>query len=240
LEGVSEDAGSVRAKVVIMCHNDGANSDRLAEKLSSSFYVSVFDSGSENGKAPAVRAERLPNLYWTGCWAEALRRYGGYDALWVVCGDVTLPGKAESYLEAMGTAMPFGCWSPAVDGNRLDLMSSLKAKGRLLETRRLEGMCLAVSRGGAAAIGGMPSCNKLGWGMDTWMCWMTRKAGYRNILDGRVLALHPAGCGYGKEEARREMETTMRKLVGSDWRRKTAHESDVFESIVVREVGNRR
>jgi hypothetical protein len=218
-----------------MCHNYGLNADFMSEWMRHEFDVTIFDSGSTE-EPPTAPALKLPNLFWSGCWHEAIRHYHDYDILWVVCADVELHLDAAAYRGALESAYPFGCWSPAIMGSSLDLMSYGKAKERLWTTRRLEGMCLAVGRELMTQMRGMPAGNKFGWGMDTYMCWRAKEAGLRNLLDGRVFAFHPQARGYSSDAAHLEMKQTMVKLIGPDWRQKASHHVDSFEELVIGEV----
>jgi len=223
----------VRPVAVVMCHNDGRRAERLRDALSEAFEVAVFDSGSDEEEVPSG-AERFPNIYWTRIWNEALRRFGGRDAIWVLCSDIELTAPASDYLEAMGSAMPFGCWSPAIEGRSLDFMKASRTAGKACSVLSLEGMCMGVSREGAAAVGKLPSRNRVGWGMDHLMSWRCRKDGMRNVLDGRVVVRHSEACGYDDRLALMEMYHTMSEEEGPHWREVIGSSSDWFRDNVLR------
>lgn len=209
-----------RIKVVVMCHNTPDATDELYGRLSECFNVTVFDSGSDEDKRPRCPAERLPNLYWTGCWLEAMRRWSDVEFLWVIGGDVSLRSEPRFYLEAMVSMRKYdvAIWSPAIYGRAHDCMSADKAAGRVWSVYRLEGQALALSGKMMAKIDRtFPPGNRLGWGIDVWLCWTSWSGGMRNILDGRVAIEHPGGTGYNVNEAAEECERYLYSLAGPAW-----------------------
>jgi GT2 family glycosyltransferase len=223
----------VKVKAVVMCHNTPDTTARLWSELSGVFDVSVIDSGSDPEHMPLCPdVERCENLYWTGCWNKAIDMVGDADVLWVLGGDLELRAPAGDYLEAIRTAMPFGCWSPAVVGRCRPLMDSGRAAGRVLEVWHLEGMGMAVSREALEVIGRLPEENRLGWGLDIWMCWKSWKADMRNVLDGRVRLFHPAIQGYGADDAWTEMGEFFSGFMGAGWRNELRYWSDDFDKNV--------
>lgn len=230
----------MRIKVVVMCHNKPDTTRELYEKLSGCFDVTVFDSGSDEGKRPICPCETFPNLYWTGCWAEAMKRYGDYDFLWVVGGDVTLRSTAGEYLKSLTLAatVDTACWSPAIEGRCREIMRADKAGYRTLCVCLLEGQAMALSGRVMAAMGrSIPPGSRLGWGVDFWMCWMGWKHGMRNILDGSVRLYHPEETGYDWREAQAEQIRFMASVGGPRWEvEMRAHPlCEVFENNVVGE-----
>lgn len=224
-----------RIKAVVMCHNTPDSTDELYRRMFGSLDVTVFDSGSDEDKRPKCPAERLPNLYWTGCWLEAMRRWGDVDFLWVVGGDVSLESDPRSYADAMASMRGHNvaCWSPVVNGRAHDYMQAAKAKGRVWSVYRLEGQAMALSGEMMGRIGRkFPPGNKLGWGIDVWLCWKAWTSGMRNVLDGRVSVAHPDGTGYDVNEAARQCECFLYSVVGPRWPLDT-RTMEVFETFEV-------
>lgn len=208
----------MRLKVIIMSHDTPFTTRALYDIFSGTLDVTVMDVGSSKGKEPPCPADRYPNLYYTGCWREAMKRFGEYDVVWVIGGDVTARNTAAEYRYAIETAMPFGLWSPTFSGYSREVMSDDKAVGLTFNVFHLEGIALAISRDMIKQIGGdIPGDNILGWGVDIWMSWVGWTTARRNVLDGRVSMYHPEGCGYSRKEARIEMDKFMKTTVGPDW-----------------------
>ena len=210
----------MKIKAVIMSHNTPDTTNELYDKLSQCFDVTVFDSGSDRGKTPGCPFLSFENIYWGGCWNEAMRRSGDSELLWVIGGDVTLvdpSSKYEIFLREIDR-YNVGCWSPVVQGRMRDIMSLKKTRGRVLSVYHLEGIAFAASKKLMDLMNRrFPEGNKLGWGLDLLMCWTGWTSGMRNILDGRVSIYHPDICGYSMTEASKEMQRYMNVVLGEDW-----------------------
>jgi len=221
----------MRIKVIIMSHDTPKTTKALYDLLHGTMDVTVFNVGSSEGMSPLCPFDLYPNLYYTGCWREAMRRFGDYDVLWVIGGDVTAQNTANEYRIAIETAMPFGTWSPSIVGSSRDVMSRDKVNGRVLDVFHLEGIATAISQNMMRMIDwDIPDGSKLGWGIDLWMSWMGWITLHRNILDGRVSLHHPGSCGYNKFVARNEMSFFMYNSMGPDWE-KEARTKPEFQSF---------
>lgn len=208
----------MKVKVVIMSHNTPHTTKALYDLLSVVFDVTVFNVGSREGMNPVCPYELYPNLYYTGCWREAMRRFGHYDALWVIGGDVTAQNTALEYWYAIETAMPFGLWSPSIDGHSREVMSKKHANGKILNVYHLEGIAFAMSKHMMRQISyDIPRGNVLGWGVDIWMSWEGWRSGQNNVLDGRVSLQHPLKCGYCQQSAKTEMKEFLESVMGPQW-----------------------
>jgi len=87
----------MRIKVIIMSHDTPKTTKALYDLLHGTMDVTVFNVGSSEGMSPLCPFDLYPNLYYTGCWREAMRRFGDYDVLWVIGGDVTAQNTANEY-----------------------------------------------------------------------------------------------------------------------------------------------
>lgn len=210
-------------KTVIMCHNTPRTTEALYGQLSGLGYVDVFDSGSDEDKRPECPCERFENLYWSGCWKEAMKRYGDADFLWVLGGDVSLVDEPRKYYECLEemTKHNVGCWSPAVSGSCRGVMSMDSAVGKMWSVYHIEGIAMVASRSLMREMGySFPARNKYGWGLDMWMSYLGWDRGMRNVIDGRVSIVHPAHRGYDSQEAWDEMCLWMEEVYGKDWMQK--------------------
>lgn len=208
----------MRIKAVIMCHNTQCTTDALYYALEPILDVTVFNVGSEDGKGPTCPHDNYPNIYYTGCWKEAMRRFGDYDVLWVIGGDVTLKNTGMEYREAIETSMPFAFWSPVVDGYSRAIMHEKLVQGRVLNVYHIEGIAMAVSHEIMEKINySIPEGSTLGWGIDLWMSLVGWNSPRCNILDGRVVMKHPETCGYSRPEAMRQMYRFLSQMFGPTW-----------------------
>jgi len=218
-----------RIKAVIMHHNTPENADQLYDALSRAFDdVEIFDNGSDSDKVPVHVTRSRPNVYWTGTWNEVLATCRDYDAVWVVGGDIMLVQPPEAYRKAIESALPFGCWSPAVTGRAKPFMQAARYNGKAFKVRHIEGMALAVSKEFMEKVPRLPEGSPLGFGQDLWMCYISRQNGMDNIIDGTVSVVHPSGTGYDMAEAGRQMEEMFTKQVGANWRMVIEY-TDLFE-----------
>jgi len=234
--GIVYDTEKPYIKVVIMNHNQ-TEADRLYNQLSPIFDVSVFDSGSDADKVPKCVTHRYDNIYWTGCWNEAMRLFGrDYDVVWVVAADVELLDSPDSYKEAIEISFPFGCWSPSIVGDGRSAMKHSATGGKLCEVYNLEGICMAVSKKVTEAVPSLPAGNDIGWGQDLWLSYMARKIGLKNYLDGRIVVKHPDVSGYNRDEALIGMISMFNRLIGPNWRDEIRHWSNDFGHNLVQEV----
>ena len=233
----------MRIKVVIMSHDTPKTTKALYDLLHGTMDVTVFNVGSSEGMSPLCPADLYPNLYYTGCWREAMRRFGDYDVLWLIGGDVTAENTADEYKNAIETVMPFGTWSPVIVGRSREVMSKGKANGRILNVFHLEGIATAISQDMMKIIDwDIPDGSKLGWGIDIWMSWLGWTTMSRNILDGRVSLHHPFGCGYNRFNARKEVNVFLYSAVGPDWESqlRIAPEFERFNNNIRQVLGGER
>ena len=223
-----------RIKAVVMSHDQPESVDRLYEALAPAFDdVEVFDSGSAPDKVPVHATRSFPNVYWTGLWEEVFRTCSGYDAVWVLGGDVTLEAPAMAYRESMERALPFGCWSPAVNGRAKPFMRPEQFGGMARRVLNVEGIAMAASGELLRAAGGLPGGSRLGFGQDLWMCMRARELGMSNAIDGGVTVRHPQGTGYDDAEACRQMDEAFSGPMGKGYRRDRFLFSDLPEENFV-------
>ena len=232
-------SGSPRIKVVILNHNKPENADRLFEQLSTVFDdVEIFDSGSDCGKIPINVTRSFSNIYWTGAWNEIMRTCSDYDAVWMLGCDIELRDAPEKYKEAMGKALPFGVWSPCVEGRAHDYMQANHfGHGQPKSVRCIEGMALALSGALMRNVKELVKGSSIGFGQDLWLCYMARQSGMKNIIDGRIKVFHPVGIGYSLEKACGEMESTFSNLYGGDFRNtifdwKAGYEDNLLGEVI--------
>ena len=214
-----------RIKAVILNHNKPENSDKLFEQLFGIFDdVEIFDSGSDAGKIPIHVSRSFSNIYWTGAWNEIMRTCSDYDTVWMLGCDIELRDEPLKYRQLIEKSLPFGCWSPCIDGRALDFMSSrYYSHGQPKSVRCIEGMALAVSGSLMMAVAELPKGSPIGFGQDLWLCYMARQMGLNNVIDGRVSVFHPSGIGYNIHTALKQMEDTFSLLYGK------GYAQDIFE-----------
>lgn len=227
-------------RTVIMCHNTPRTTETLYAQLSGMGKVEVFDSGSDEDKRPECPCERFGNLYWTGCWEEAMRRHGDADFLWVVGGDVSLKDEPWKYYKAMEEVAKYdvACWSPAVEGSCRGVMSKEEAGNKVWSVYHVEGIAMAASKRLMKEMGfGFPAASRCGWGLDMWMNCLGWEKGMRNVLDGRVSMVHPDVRGYDSQDAWDEMCSWLGDLYGKEWMSKVRFNTRDGFMENIREVG---
>lgn len=207
-------------KPIILNHNNPENADCLYSRLKTAFPdVELWDSGSPKEGIPENITEAFANIYWEGAWREAMRRYADREVVWILGCDLGLKQSAEKYRQAIETSIPFGCWSPAIDGRAHDFMQEEYCDGRCGVTN-VEGMGLAVSGELIRTIRARFAVSTvIGFGQDFWLCAKARENNMTNFVDGRVSVKHPPGIGYNEEKAHQLMEAAFSARYGRDFRR---------------------
>lgn len=206
----------LKIHVAIICHSQPDTTDALYRHLSECFDVSIIDSGSEPLRRPRSPHERHENIYWTGCFNEALKKHGACDVLWVIGGDCTATMTASKYRDAINSAWPFGVWSPSIVGRCRRQMARSGSVPR--EVDWAEGIAMAVAPSLLAAHEGFPAALSIGWGCDVLAGHWARKDGRRVLVDDRVSVNHPPGTGYSQNEARKQMDSYFLSEHGCNWR----------------------
>lgn len=235
-----------RIKVIVLNHMMPENSDRLAEQLGTSFpEVEVWDSGSDGSGIPMRLTESFGNIYWEGAWEEAMRRYSDYDVVWILGCDIELRMSPERYRQAIESSVPFGCWSPAIEGRAHPFMLARHCDGWRWPVKNVEGMCMAVSGDLIRAVGKeFEVKTKIGFGQDYWLSAMSRRYGLTNYIDGWVEVFHPASIGYDEKEAHDAMEKAFSERFGTDFRRTLFEYEESFEGNLketdMKEIGKAR
>jgi len=230
----------MRIKVAVLNHNEPERTENIHEFLRGAFdEVEIIDSGSDSDKVPAGVTIALPNVYWTGAWNELLARYSDWDAIWMLPDDIEFKNTAEEYRQAIETAMPFGCWSPCIEGRAHPFMKAENfVDGLPLEVINSEGMTLAVSGELARDVQKLVE-GSAGYGQDFWLCFRSRKMGLRNILDGRVRIFHEEEIRYDDEKWLAEMNEVFGHLYGPNFREEIFEYREDFQGNTIRvaEVG---
>jgi len=232
-----EDSAGPKVKVVILNHNNPENSDRLYEQLSEAFDdIEIWDSGSDGDKIPIHVSKAYGNIYWAGCWNEIMATCSDYDAVWMLGDDIKLKSKPKQYREAMESALPFGCWSPCVEGRAKPFMQARHYKdNRPRKVKNMEGMAMAVSGELMKLAVSLPEGSR-GYGQDLWLCHMARKNELKNVIDGRVRVHHPQEVRYDDSEFVKEMEETFGKMFGRDFRWTAFEYDDRFEENIMDKI----
>ena len=229
-----DDHSSPAIKVVILNHNKPENADKLFEQLSKAFDVAIWDSGSDPDKIPIHVTRSFPNIYWTGAWNEIMRTHSGYDAVWMIGCDIELKSEPIEYRNAIEAALPFGCWSPCIEGRAHPFMQSSNYTGLPMSVKNIEGMALAVSGRLMREVKELVAGSPIGFGQDFWLCHKAREMGMENVIDGRVKLFHPEGIGYDEKEALQQMETAFSNLYGSDFRNTVFEYDERYEGNLVK------
>lgn len=233
--------GDWSIKVVIINHNKPASADILYDKLSKAFDdVELIDCGSDEHLIPSNLTIPLDNVYWEGAWRYVMGKWFEYDVIWVVGGDIRLEDSPHDYRRAIEESMPFGCWSPSLDGRAHPFMLSGNYNRERRRVRNVEGMCLAVSGRLIRAVGcDFELSTTYGFGQDYWLSAMSRKNGLSNYIDGSVRVFHPQGIGYDESRAHDLMEEKFSQRYGSDFRKTFFEYESSFEGNLEEDMSSR-
>lgn len=209
----------MKIKAVIVHYNKPENADKLFEQLSPVFDTELWDCGSPAHRIPKHVTHPLENIYMGGAWNKSLT-YTDCDAIWVIGCDVTLVNQPQEYFSAIVSALPFGVWSPCIDGRAHPFMLAENYRDKKPFTvRNIEGVSFCLSGALMKEVGQLIPGSHYGFGHDYWLCYRSRKAGMRNIIDGRVCLIHPPGIGYDEKKAHDLMDEVFGSKYGPDYRR---------------------
>lgn len=181
-------------KIVIISCNQKSTTEKLYNQFASAGYSpSVIASGCDKSQIPDCDdMEITQNIWWSGCWQKAIDQCLEESVLWVIGGDIELLCSPHEYIQSIESSMPFGLWSPSIEGNAHEYMCS--KPGVINRVKFLEGICMAISKRFIRDLGGIlpySSFNYIGWGTDVLLSIKSRIFGYENILDGGVSVYHP-------------------------------------------------
>lgn len=226
-----DDHASPNIKVIILNHNKPENADKLYKELSKCFEVEIWDSGSDSDKIPINVTKSFPNIYWTGTWNEIMRTCSEYDAVWMIGCDIELKSHPLEYRRAIEASLPFGCWSPCVQGRAHPFMQAKNyGHNKPMSVRNIEGMAMAVSGQLMRKAKKLPEGSPIGFGQDFWLCYISRNNGMKNIIDGSVAVFHPEGIGYDEVEAMKQMESAFSSMYGSGFRQTIFQYDERYEA----------
>jgi|GEM_PF-1451425 len=209
---------------VLFCifnHNCNDNSIFWSESFSPWFKTVILDSGSE---PPCVHpsAVNLDNVYYSGLMNEAYARAveGGYKWVVVLTSDLRIsekdiPRLARS-ISKMSKAVNVGLYQPANSLKGTAHWHSMRKRPYKLRRRRFqEGWFHMVRTDVLGKICPVDtSVNRLGWGLDVALSYYCLKEDLLILVDSRIPVEHPAGTGYNREEAERQMKVWFSLIPG--------------------------
>ena len=204
-------------------HNQHDGAARWADLLSPHFDTVILDSGSMP-PCPHPAAVHLDNVYYSGLMNQAydLLVARGYRWLLVVTGDIEIDGPNAEKLVAgirdilrtsnVGLYQPSCGWS--LHGRAL-YQSVCHFTGRMRKVNFQEGWFHLVRTDLLQEICPIDcGLNRLGWGVDLALSHFARVRKLLVLVDDRIRVVHPAGTGYNKEEALRQMRAWHATLPG--------------------------
>ena len=235
VEMIEDEHEDLKILPIILNHNKPENADSLYEQLSQVFdKVELFDSGSDFDKVPINVTSSFPNIYWTGAWNDAMDRFSDYDVIWIIGCDIQLLNEVNEYKRSIVDSYPFGCWSPSIKGRAHPFMLTQNYEGKAYEVNNIEGMAFAISGKLAKEVGQLLSGSEIGFGQDYWLCYKSRQAGMRNVIDGSVALFHPDDIGYDEQLAHGQMEKAFAKTYGPNFRQDIFNYSPSFDGNKIR------
>lgn len=205
----------------IFNYNDNAHACEWANRLSPCFDTLILDSGS-HPRCEHPCAVALDNLYYSGLMNEACRRAveGNYPWVMVVTSDIQIQERDVpalvaameqiSYSENVGLYQPSTAWKGrSLPQSRCHFTGKMRPASfqegwfHLMRTDLLQEVC-PIDR----------KLNLFGWGIDLALSHCARLRRLLILVDDRIRVVHPAGTGYNKEEALRQMRAWHASLPG--------------------------
>ncbi|MCR4566132.1 MAG: hypothetical protein K5651_08605, partial [Bacteroidales bacterium] len=203
---------SNRVLCCIFNHNENEKAISWSERLSPWFPTLILDSGSQP-PCDHPSAVQLDNIFYSGLMNEAWRRAreGGYPWVMVLTSDLEISShqllRLVKRVERMSWTTNVGLYQPAnaekgsshwhsryVWPPRIRRRSFQEGWFHLVRTDLLDKICPIDL-----------SVNKLGWGLDTALSYFSIMENKLILVDSGVTVRHPAGTGYNREEAERQM-----------------------------------
>lgn len=202
-------------------YNDHANASVWADRLSGRFDTVILDSGS-NPRCQHPCAVPLENVYYSGLMNEAYRRAteGEYGWVMIVTSDLQLKErdvpKLLDAMEQIAHSKNVGLYQPSTAWKGRSLpQSRCHFTGKMRCTNFQEGWFHLVRTDLLQEICPIDcSLNRLGWGVDLALSHFARVRKLLVLVDDRIRVVHPAGTGYNKEEALRQMRAWHATLPG--------------------------
>lgn len=218
--------------------NHGLNAQALSLKrafLPHTRTVAI-DSGSE--LTPAERAGfdlALPNVYYSGLLnavADEAANLPADEPVFVWCSDVTYRdyGEASALAADAFTRPRVGTYAPSAWYSTHRQMWNRRS-GLLRSVTFVEGFCFATRAFLLRQLCPIDTTrNRLGWGLDVQLGYLTRHAGLLSVVDDRIEVQHPPETGYSRVAARHER---------SAWQAGLPQRPRLFHQLARRQVNKR-
>ena len=214
---------------LIYNHNHNENCKLWLDRLvKAGFDTYILDSGSDeplNDK----RVIKFDNIYWGGLYSESVKlvKEKNYKWLFVVCDDILIDeDNFNKLLKSMDEAIKsdnIGIYQPSTtsDSHNVWRNNINRNSGGLRNTGNIEGWMFLIRED---ILDEMKSYGvdfaidmKTGWGVDILLSYTSMRMGYKNVVDDRVIVVHPMGeAGYDGNEAQKQMNNTFDKI-GKDY-----------------------
>lgn len=200
--------------VAIVNHENTGNALSLARGFRRHAETLLIDSGSELSEQERAQFDiLLPNVHYSGLFNESLRQVAsreGIDALLFICSDVLIEQPAavlDRMTDAFSTGS-IGIYTPSNTGSSGHVFCRTQTSSGLREIPFVDGYLFGVRR---EVLERCPqvdlNVNPTGWGVDVYAGYLAASMGLRTVVDDRVSIYHPAGSGYDRALAFRQMVT---------------------------------
>ncbi|MEM8860476.1 MAG: hypothetical protein AAGD96_19305 [Chloroflexota bacterium] len=196
--------------ISIVNHNHNRQALALADRMRPFGHVITIDSGSTlTAEEQAHFDIQLPNVYYSGClnaaW-ETLTAQPDSEELLFICSDVEIDDCERLILRAKHAFEDrlVGVYAPSVNRSGHPQMLARNG-GNLRPVVFVEGIAFAVRQSLLEALCPIDTQkNKLGWGLDVYLGYLTLKAGLKSVVDDQITILHDGTSGYDTVQAREQ------------------------------------
>jgi hypothetical protein len=192
--------------------NHGLSGQALALKRAFAPHTPALAIDSGSALTSVERAAfdlALPNVYYSGLLnavATASANLPADEPVFIWCSDVTAPDYERACaLAADALARPdVGTYAPSAWYSPHRQMWNRRS-GALRAVTFVDGFCFATRASLLRQLCPIDTKrNRLGWGLDVQLGYLTRHARLRAVVDDRLEVRHPQSTGYSRPAAGRE------------------------------------
>lgn len=194
MEGQTKINGVV---AIVANYGFSAEADNLKRILGKSFDTVLVDNSSPS--PPKSVDITLPNKYYTGLWNAAVEQAILKNKEWLlfIASDVEIldTDAFVSRIDEISRMRGIGLYTPSLSRtSRLAYPVCFRQDSKgLRECFVCEGFLFLIRTKIVSRIYPVDNAiNKYGWGLDAYAGYLTYLAGYRAVVDDRVLIHHPA------------------------------------------------
>lgn len=198
--------------------NAAHNLYKTFEDLEYDTYLLNCASNKDPEFNPTDKIIKLPNVYYSGQWNEALKLLNKKIML-IICSDIKINNPSllmnkmnryyKKYADKAGIYAPNADWTPWTYNPNLlqNLGNGCK------EVVCTDSMIWSLTKEIAEKVGFIDTkINKIGWGIELLAGWYCKKYNKYVARDYSIKVQHPRNSTYNRNQADREFKEMIRKL----------------------------